>query len=183
MVHISRTTSSDPRFSGSSCVGYVFLFCFSCPPQHEPHTGLAADRYAHIPCTVVLAPVLSTLIAKLFTAFSRPNTKRALFGVLMGVLLMSSFESTSYSKVWSTSISLWTHTVHVQPRNAFALNNLASTMWQEGDMGPETYDRVLKLYRESLSYDSSSIDTLCNVATLLGVPYVIAVWCVFSVVL
>ena len=85
--------------------------------------------------------------------------------------MMSSFESTSYSKVWGTSKSLWDHNVNVQPENAFALNNLASTMWQEGNKEPEVFDRVMQLYRKSLLYDSSNIDTLCNVASILGVPF------------
>ena len=41
-------------------------------------------------------PVISTLLSKLFETFS--NTKRAFICVLVGVLMMSSFESTSYSR-------------------------------------------------------------------------------------
>ena len=117
----------------------------------------------------MLAPVISTLLLKLFETFS--NTKRAFICVLVAVLMMSSFESTSYSKVWGTSKSLWDHNVNVQPENAFALNNLASTIWQEGNKEPEVFDRVMQLYRKSLLYDSSNIDTLCNVASILGVPF------------
>jgi len=130
--------------------------------QHtHTHIGLAADRYAHIPCTVLLAPVLSVFLCKIIK-------RKSILTVLAAVLIASSLKSTQYAKVWRNSKSLWTHNVQAQPNNAFALNNLASTIWLEPR---DNYDQVMELYRKSLSLNPYDIDALSNTATVLGIPY------------
>ena len=122
--------------------------------------ALRTDTYTFR--TVVLAPVISTPIK---TVRNILKHKTSIHLCSCGCSHDEFVREYVVFQGLGTSKSLWDHNVNVQPENAFALNNLASTMWQEGNKEPEVFDRVMQLYRKSLLYDSSNIDTLCNVAT------------------
>jgi tetratricopeptide (TPR) repeat protein len=122
-----------------------------------------ADRYAYVPAMGLFLAVSwagSEWIARF--RISHPGSIRALLvgaGVGIVALAVASWHQVGY---WRDSVSLFEHTLAVNPKNPKIRYNLANEYRARGNM-----DAAIRNYRIALETDSGSVDALINLGNAL----------------
>eukprot|EP00939_MAST-03C_sp_MAST-3C-sp1_P002886 g2886.t1 len=188
VVMTTQRSSLRLRAIAYSWVAYVSLLLPTLGVVSKHIWGLAADRYCHIPLTIVAIPLLSAGLrivlndAALFTTRTAQSAQHVvlcrgfLVGWLAWILLSVSRSAFLVDNAWVDSEALWRYTTSVCPRDAFVLNNLASTIGLKISSlsGEESDARLLEAvsyYDAAIRESPDHMDALVNAAVLMGSRY------------
>lgn len=100
------------------------------PPEQIVH-----DRYLYLPLLgllILLVPSLKNLLAKKY-AESRANNILYVFCLMIGLAL--AIQTFNYNRVWNNEISLWQHSVKIDPSSAFNWMQLGSVLSEKDRVG------------------------------------------------
>jgi tetratricopeptide (TPR) repeat protein len=109
-----------------------------------------ADRFTYlaaIPFSILLAAGLSRL----------KRMRRTVYGALAALLLIFAIQSATYSNVWKSGLSLWSHAVDVDGSRSGAQNNLGIVFLELND-----YDRACDCFDKALEIRPEYADALNN---------------------
>lgn len=127
-------------------VGLAVLTLLPTLPFHlfgQPYE----DRYMYLPLAGVLF-ALAGLSPPAVSAGRRPARRAALGGgLLLLVAAGLTFRSRDQARVWSDSLTLWDHTIAVEPENPMGHLNRAETLFQQGRFAEAVagYDQARRL--------------------------------------
>ena len=88
----------------------------------------AADRYTYLPC-LPFAVLVSAAMLSAPTRIPRP----AVFGLAAAVLLTLVVLTSKQEGIWKDSVSLWDHTLRLDPESYLAFNNRGAAKAERGD--------------------------------------------------
>ena len=134
-------------------------------------TGMAADRYTYLPALFVGMPLTAEPLRRVQAtgttsgqrAGSGRNAARARLLVLVPLLLAAAATKTShFSRVWSSELELWTHSVNVNELDAHAWCNRGVLSGLEGQ-----YERAMDEYARALALNPDDAECRYNRATTL----------------
>lgn len=122
--------------------------------QIMPHHVHRADRFLYLP----LAGLAVAVAVALKTLGSRLNRRAAVTGATAaGVLglLLSVVLSARQVRTWRDSLSMWEHSVMVNPNNATAHDALANVLRTRGEL-----DRAMQHFRKAMELDFDDEEVL-----------------------
>jgi tetratricopeptide (TPR) repeat protein len=125
---------------------------------------IGADRYAYMPVIgiwIVLGAAATSEWSMPVLDLRNARTRLTLAGL---VLVIATWGVTTRRVVeyWSTTDSLWRHTLEIEPANAIALNNLGYFY-----MSRERYEESLPLFASAIRVDPGNLKPVLNLGVSL----------------
>ncbi|MBU2574954.1 MAG: tetratricopeptide repeat protein [Elusimicrobia bacterium] len=121
---------------------------------------IAADRYLYLPAIGLIWALLSIAQAALP---SSPPARNLAFAAVAALALIAGTATLERTKVWTSSLTLWTDTLDKFPDDRTANLNMAHALLEQGGR-----QRAAEHYLKVLRADPAHADALYNLGTLYG---------------
>ena len=117
----------------------------------------ASDRYAYLPDVGLIF-----IIAMCIVLAARPLQEKGMRLIIAGLILLLGTLSWQQSQVWKDSETLYRHILRSHPTSVHALNNLGSTLFEEG-----RNDEALEVYEFGIAQGLFVPELYTNIGKLL----------------